>query len=69
MISIDGFTDRQTSIADLLWTCKSLEETELVIKTFGAEAAVVRDMIVAAYLDDYKDTKLAKIAINKIRNL
>lgn len=38
MISINGLTERQRSIMDLLWGCNSLEQVQVLIKSLPTPA-------------------------------
>jgi len=53
-------THQQTQIADLLWNCESDREVNVVLKTFGLDAYIVREMIVAATFDQIDETHLAE---------
>jgi hypothetical protein len=66
MMQIDFKTKEQTQIADLLWKCKSQQEVNLVIKMFGVQAQIVKEMMIAASLDDIEDTQEAQQLLNKI---
>ncbi len=46
---------KQVMLANLLWECPTQEEVNQVIKTYGVEAQIVFNMIIAAAIDD--DTK------------
>ena len=43
---------RQHKIADALWACGSLEETEAVIERYGQEAELIKELMYLAYLDE-----------------
>ena len=66
MISIQGFTAKQRKIADLLWSCQTFEQVEQFCKV-DPDVRVVRDMIVAAQLDDLTETGLAEEVLDKFR--
>jgi len=53
-------TVEQQAIADLLWACQSDEEVAVVVKVFGTEAIVVRDLMIAAVFDEVTETHLAE---------
>jgi hypothetical protein len=42
----------QCAIADLFWVAQTEEEVNVIIKTFGNEARVVYDMIIAAAVEE-----------------
>lgn len=52
MIQIHGLTQAQRVMADLLWSCDTMEEVELVISKLGHEAKVVMDLIILASVDE-----------------
>ena len=43
---------RQHEIADALWSCGSLEETEAVIEQYGQEAELIKELMYLAWLDE-----------------
>lgn len=53
-------TERQRMIADLLWVCNTGEEVAVVVKTFGPEAESIRQLMMAAALDEVTETQLAE---------
>jgi hypothetical protein len=53
-------TAEQRAIADLLWVCQSDEEVAVILKVFGTEAVVVRDLMIAAAFDEVTETHLAE---------
>lgn len=46
---------RQVEIADLLWAAETQREVDAVIRTFGHDAVVVQQMIIAAAFDNIND--------------
>lgn len=66
-INIDGFTFVQVHIADLLWKCETTQQVDAAILLFGSDAVVVRDMIIAAQLDEVQETRLAERVLNQFR--
>jgi hypothetical protein len=55
---------RQHKIADALWACGSLEETEAVIERYGQEAELIKELMYLAYLDEQAnqiDSEVQKI--------
>jgi hypothetical protein len=60
MMQIKFKTSEQIQIAELLWRCKSQQEVNLVIKMFGIQAQIVKEMMIAASLDDVEETHLAE---------
>jgi hypothetical protein len=53
-------TQRQFEIADLLWVAQSQEEVNVIIKVFGHEAILVRELMIAAAMDEVQETHLAE---------
>lgn len=43
---------RQHEIADALWSCGSLEETEAVIEQYGQEAELIKELMYLGWLDE-----------------
>jgi hypothetical protein len=56
----------QVKIADLLWEAQDQASVNLILKTFGHDARVVYDMMIASTMDEVDDTDLAKQVLNKI---
>lgn len=52
MITIEGLSDEQHVLADLLWACSSQEEVNAVLRVFGHAAQVVYELIVIAAIED-----------------
>jgi hypothetical protein len=53
-------TALQKRIVDLLWTCQSQEEVNVVLRVFGIDAYIVREMMLAEVYDDVDDVALAQ---------
>ena len=60
MIELQLKTHEQTVIADLLWNCETDREVNVVLKTFGIEAYIVRELMIAATFDQVEETHLAE---------
>jgi hypothetical protein len=58
-MDIQFATQRQVEIADLLWVAEDEAEVAAVIRKFGKDAVVVREMMIAAAMDEIDDTELA----------
>ena len=56
----------QVKIADLLWEAQDEASVNLILKTFGHDARVVYDMMIASTMDEVDDTDLAEHVLNKI---
>lgn len=61
-------TKQQHQIADLLWAAESVEEADAIVQKFGRDAIVVRDLMLAATMDEVTDTDLAVNVLNQIRS-
>jgi hypothetical protein len=61
-------THQQTQIAELLWNCESEREVNVVLKTFGLDGYIVREMLVAATFDQVEETTLAERVLVDIMN-
>jgi len=59
-IQIKFKTDEQRRIADLLWSCQSQVEVNVVLRAFGVQGYIVKEMIIAATFDDIADVELAQ---------
>ena len=53
-------TDEQKKIADLLWACQSQQEVNVVLRIFGIQGYIVKEMILAEVYDDCDDVELAQ---------
>jgi len=53
-------TDLQKRIVDLLWTCQSQAEVNVVLRVFGIDAYIVREMMLAEVYDEVDDVALAQ---------
>ena len=56
----------QVKIADLLWEAQDEASVNLILKTFGHDARVVYNMMIASTMDQVTDTDLAEHVLNKI---
>ena len=57
---------KQVEIANILWEAEDQASVDLVLKTFGHDAHVVHNMMVAASMDQVTDTSMAEQALEKI---
>jgi hypothetical protein len=53
-------TAEQRRIADLMWACETNQEVNVLLRAFGVEAYVVREMLIAATFDDIVEVDLAE---------
>lgn len=66
-IKIEGLTEYQVKLANILWQCESNVQVAAVIALFGKEARVVRDLMIAATLDTLTETDVAKQVLDQFR--
>ena len=66
MITLDGLTKRQRHCADLLWQCQTDSQVTSLVELFGVDAIIVRELIVAATLDELDDTAVANVVLKDI---
>ena len=66
-IQIKFKTDEQRRIADLLWSCHSQAEVNVVLRAFGVEGYIVKEMILAATYDEVEDVALAQHYLKPFR--
>lgn len=52
-------TARQHKIADLLWIAVDEQEVAEIVQKYGRDAVVVRELMIAAAMDEINDTDLA----------
>jgi hypothetical protein len=60
-------TAEQARIADLLWSCQSQAEVNVVLRAFGVEGYIVKEMILAATYDEVEDVALAQHYLKPFR--
>ena len=60
-------TAEQRRIADLMWACQTNEEVNVLLRAFGLEAYIVREMMVAATYDEVEDVALAQQVLKPYR--
>ena len=60
-------TAEQARIADLLWSCQSQAEVNVVLRAFGVEGYIVKEMILASTYDEVEDVALAQHYLKPFR--
>jgi hypothetical protein len=60
-------TAEQARIADLLWSCQSQAEVNVVLRAFGVQGYIVKEMILAATYDEVEDVALAQHYLKPFR--
>ena len=67
MITLEGLTDQQMQIAEMLWKCNSLEDVDRLVRnmppSYRQDAVLVKELLIAAGLDDVQETELAERAL------
>ena len=60
-------TELQKRIVDLLWSCQSQEEVNVILRVFGIDAYIVKEMMLAEVYDDIDDVALAQHYLKPFR--
>jgi hypothetical protein len=64
MITLEGLSQQQIQIAEMLWKCNSLEDVDRLVRnvpeSYRQDAVIVKELMIAAGLDDYQETELAQ---------
>ena len=67
MITLEGLSQQQVQIAEMLWKCNSLEDVDRLVRnmppTYRQDAVVVKELLIAAGLDEVQETDLAERAL------
>jgi hypothetical protein len=67
MITLEGLSQQQVQIAEMLWKCNSLDDVDRLVRnmppTYRQDAVVVKELLIAAGLDSYEETELAQRAL------
>ncbi len=67
MITLEGLSQQQVQIAEMLWKCNSLEEVDRLVRnmppTYRQDAVLVKELLIAAGLDEVQETELADRAL------
>lgn len=66
-MKIQGLSQRQRQIADLLWVAQTEDELRVIFRLFGDEARVVQNMMIAQGLDDVEEVSLANSVLDRFR--
>jgi hypothetical protein len=53
-------TAEQKRIVDLMWACQSQAEVNVLLRVFGIDAYIVREMMLAEVYDGIDDVALAQ---------
>ena len=67
MITLEGLSQQQMQIAEMLWKCNSLEDVDRLVRnmpeSYRQDAVIVKELLIAAGLDSYQETDLAQRAL------
>jgi hypothetical protein len=67
MITLEGLSQQQVQIAEMLWKCNSLEDVDRLVRnmppTYRQDAVTLKELMIAASLDSYEETQLAERAL------
>ncbi len=67
MITLEGLTQQQMQIAEMLWKCNSLEDVDRLVRnmpeSYRNDAVILKELMIAASLDSYEETELAQRAL------
>lgn len=67
MITLEGLSQQQVQIAEMLWKCRSLEDVDRLVRnmppSYRQDAVLVKELLIAAGLDDVQETELAERAL------
>ena len=70
MITLTGLTRQQVQIADLIWNCDTQAEVDQLIRnmpnSYRRDAITLRELMIAAALDQVEDTQLARRVIQNL---
>jgi hypothetical protein len=67
MITLEGLSQQQVQIAEMLWKCNSLEDVDRLVRnmppTYRQDTVTLKELMIAASLDSYEETQLAERAL------
>ena len=67
MITLEGLTAQQVQIAEMLWKCDSWGDVDRLVRnmppSYRQDAVLVKELLIAAGLDDVQETELAERAL------
>ena len=67
MITLEGLSQQQMQIAEMLWKCNSLEDVDRLVRnmppSYRQDAVLVKELLIAAGLDEVQETELAQRAL------
>jgi hypothetical protein len=67
MITLEGLSQQQVQIAEMLWKCNSLGDVDRLVRnmppSYRQDAVTLKELLIAAGLDSYEETELAQRAL------
>jgi hypothetical protein len=67
MITLEGLSQQQAQIAEMLWKCNSIDDVDRLVRnmpeSYRQDAVIVKELLIAAGLDSYQETDLAQRAL------
>ena len=67
MITLEGLSQQQVQIAEMLCKCRSLEDVDRLVRnmppSYRQDAVLVKELLIAAGLDEVQETELAERAL------
>ena len=67
MITLEGLSQQQMQFAEMLWKCNSLEDVDRLVRnmppSYRQDAVLVKELLIAAGLDEVQETELADRAL------
>lgn len=66
VLTIDGLSREQMAIADVIWSCESIDHMNRLCEHAGSKWIAIRDLLIATVLDEVETVEAAKIAIQDI---
>ena len=67
MITLEGLSQQQMQIAEMLWKCNSIDDVDRLVRnmpeSYRQDAVIVKELLIAAGLDSYQETDLAQRAL------
>ena len=67
MITLEGLSQQQIQIAEMLWKCNSIDDVDRLVRnmpeSYRQDAVIVKELLIAAGLDSYQETDLAQRAL------
>lgn len=66
MIELHGLTRKQRILADTLWNkCQTQKDVDYILQTFGVDARIVYEMMMAHSMDQYTGTEEAMMVLER----